>query len=273
MSDFKEVVIAGLARNVSGEIMTSYNALSKAFKFFDTVKWLIIESDSTDNTIKQLENIKQNNKNFNFQTMGNLEKNIPKRTERIAYCRNKYLEYIFGSTEYINTQYVVIADLDGVNNDITEDGVKSCWEINDWQVCTANQNGPYYDIWALKHENWNPSDCWKQYTFMKQYLSDDWALILSVAGKMIRINESQEPINVQSAFGGLAIYNIKSLSNKKYNGLDVNGEQICEHLSLNKEIVNCGGKVKINPKLINCSVNEHTSKYLKFLKGIERTTK
>lgn len=270
MNDFEEVVIAGIARNVGEKIVESYNALSTAFSFFDNVKWLVIESDSSDNTIQQLENIKINNRNFEYISAGKLEEKLPKRTERIAYCRNIYLEEIYGTNKYSKSQYVAICDLDGVNIDITQEGVKSCWNINDWQACTANQNGPYYDIWALDHDEWNPNDCWKQYKFMNRYIKNDWALILSVIGKMIEIKQEEAPIEVRSSFGGLALYKKEALMNKKYIGVDEMGGQICEHLSLNNNITKNGGKIFINPKLINCGTNEHTDKYIKILDSMKR---
>ena len=36
-------------------------------------------------------------------------------------------------------------------------------EINakwNWAVMTANVKGRYYDIWALREDNWSPNDCW-----------------------------------------------------------------------------------------------------------------
>jgi hypothetical protein len=270
MNDFEDVVIAGIARNVGDKIVQSYNALSIAFSFFDNVKWLVIESDSTDNTIQQLEKIKTNDPSFEYITLGNLEEKLPKRTERIAYCRNKYLEMIYGTDKYSKSKFVAIADLDGVNDHITKQGVKSCWDIDEWEACTANQNGPYYDIWALKHDEWNPNDCWKQFKFMNRHIKSDWALILSVVGKMIEIDKEEAPIEVASAFGGLAVYKKEALIHGKYIGVDEMGEQICEHLSLNNNITKKGGRIFINPRLINCGINEHTDKYTKILDGMKR---
>lgn len=39
-------------------------------------------------------------------------------------------------------------------NDLIDEAAaaKSCFEIpSDWGGLTANQDGPYYDIWALRH--------------------------------------------------------------------------------------------------------------------------
>ena len=83
----------------------------------------------------------------------------PLRTQRIAFCRNYYLKLIEESTEYNDVDYVVIADLDGVNYHLLPSSVATCWTRSNWDVCTANQYGPYYDIYALRHSLWSPNDC------------------------------------------------------------------------------------------------------------------
>ena len=60
MDKFRKIVVAGLARNVAKEIVRSYETLSNAFSMFDDVTWLIIESDSTDGTIEELNKLKNN---------------------------------------------------------------------------------------------------------------------------------------------------------------------------------------------------------------------
>ena len=37
----------------------------------------------------------------------------------------------------------------------------SCWQYQNWDVFTANTSDIYYDIWALRHNNWSPNDCWQ----------------------------------------------------------------------------------------------------------------
>jgi hypothetical protein len=123
---------------------------------------------------------------------------------------------------------------------------------SDWDVCTANQRGPYYDIWALRHRIWSPNDCWKQYEFLRSHNAQRevaaWAAMYS---KMITIGEAEEWIPVDSAFGGLAIYRRCTLDGVRYAGLDEAGEPLCEHVWLNNQIRSSGYRIFINPKLIN----------------------
>lgn len=270
MSKFKKIVIAGLARNVSRELERSHEALTNAFSMFADVTWIVVESDSNDDTVDKLKKMKKNDENFYYYSLGNLESSIKSRTERIAYCRNFYLQKIFNSDEYADCEYIAIADLDGVNHQITYDGVLSCWKNEEWDVCTANQDGSYYDIWALDCDGWNNGDCWTQFNFLRKYIKDDWALALAVVGKMINIDQNSAMISVNSAFGGLAIYKKEILKNTSYLGVSENGDAVCEHIALNKLIKQKKGKILINPKMINSGINEHTIAHQNFLNQIKR---
>ena len=135
--------------------------IDKSFSGFKK-SWFIVESDSNDETLEKLSSIK-GVENFNFKSLGKLEDKFPKRTERIAYCRNYYLQELENNEKFKNVDFLATVDLDGVNNLLTNDAVKSCWQMNnEWDVCSANQSGPYYDIWALRHKKWSPNDCWKE---------------------------------------------------------------------------------------------------------------
>jgi FkbM family methyltransferase len=182
------------------------------------------------------------------------------RTDRIAQCRNVYVDQIKSNPKYNEIDYVVVVDLDGLITEIDTKSILSCWDYDNWSAMTANQRAPYYDVWALRHDLWSPNDCWKQYEFFNLYnsISQD-NLYTSIYSKMLEIPENSPIIKVNSAFGGLAIY-IKSIFDTcSYNGLTENGEQVCEHVYFNNLINSIGGNIFINPKLINAGYTEHTS--------------
>ena len=78
------VVVVGTVRNVGKSLENEICNLSKALGVFQQVKWLLIESDSIDETVQVLEGLKTENSNFNYQSMGKLDQSMPDRTERIA---------------------------------------------------------------------------------------------------------------------------------------------------------------------------------------------
>jgi hypothetical protein len=160
---------------------------------------------------------------------------------------------------------------------ISLEAVKSCLENREWDVCTANQNGPYYDIWALRHEQWNPTDCWKQLEFFRRYIKyPEKALQMAVLSKMIRIPPHSNWIRVDSAFGGFAIYRREVLNHGEYTGRDNRGSPICEHVPLHEELTKAGFKIFINPKLINTKRTDHSQHprvYKKILRLIKYPVK
>jgi hypothetical protein len=192
---------------------------------------------------------------------------MPFRTERLAFCRNIYLDEIRNNPFYSDFDYIAVADLDGVNNLLTPDGVRSCFQKNMWDVCTANQLGNYYDIWALRHPIWSPGDCWEQFRYLNQFAksSQDSASLLyaAVHSKMVVIPQNAEWIEVESAFGGLAIYKRETLLdiNCNYIGLNKDGIEVVDHASLHLGIIQNGYKIFINPRLINTDFTEHSIRF------------
>jgi len=258
----KSVIVVALARDCEESIESEISILKKATSFFRGVHWLIIESDSSDNTAEKLDFCKFNINNFRYISLGDLSESIPLRTQRIAYCRNQYLQEINNNSIYRNVDYVIVADIDGMNNLLTSDALQSCWIRSDWDVCTANQAGSYYDIWALRHKDWCPGDCWNEFNFLQDHgLSYKESLFSAIHSRMITIPRNMSWIEVDSAFGGLAVYKKKYLENIEYIGLDKSGNEVCEHVHLHKEIKKLGGKIYINPKFINTGVTEHTQHF------------
>jgi hypothetical protein len=222
------------------------------------LSWLVIESDSSDKTLHALQTLSDEIPRFRFISLGNLKEAFPLRTQRIAHCRNAYLEELRSNPLYSGVEYLVVADLDGNNDLVTPAGFASCWKRADWGACTANQRGPYYDILALRHSLWSPNDCQKQCRFLFDHGVDgeaaEWAAIFS---RMITIDEAQEWIEVDSAFGGLGIYRREVLDGVSYVGVDEAGAEIAEHVALNYQIRSKGHRIFINPQLINTSVTPH----------------
>lgn len=258
-----KVLVAGTIRNGAASVRDSITTISKGFEGVAEVKWLVIESDSTDDTIRVLDEIANQIENFQYISLGNLSLKHPKRTDRIAQARNVYLEKFQSSDDYSDCTHLVVADLDGVNNLISKTSIQSTFKLNSQDVFTANQSGPYYDIWALRHELWSPNDCWAELEFYKKwYQWPEYALQKSVLSRMIHIPTDATPIEVLSAFGGFAIYPRASVKDATYIGLDEAGNEICEHVTFCEKIRMNGSKIFINPSLINTKYTEISAQKL-----------
>ena len=89
-----EVVILGICRDVENVLGSQIANLNEAFSFFAKVHIRLVESDSKDCTIQVMEKIKKKFDNFDFESLGFLENEIPNRWERIAFCRNRVKEFL-----------------------------------------------------------------------------------------------------------------------------------------------------------------------------------
>ena len=257
-----KVLIVGTVRNAGEMMVSDIENLAKAFALFKDMHWLIIESDSTDDTLERLAQLQQSVPSFKFLSLGKLEPEIPLRTERIAYCRNRYLDELRLNPQYADVKYMVVADLDNTQVLTTQEGVMSCFERSDWGGCTANQEGLYYDIWALRHPVWSPNDCWEQkFFFERANLSNEKAAYSAVFSRMIEISPIAQWIEVDSSFGGLGIYNTQFLGSARYVGRannDLWGGQVCEHVAFHAGLKANGARLFINPKMLNAALNEHS---------------
>ena len=252
------MVVTGIVRNCGKTLESDVRRIGAALSGHP-VQWLLIESDSTDNTVAVLEKLAARDSSFRFETLGALDQQIPDRLQRISYCRNLYVERICNDPAYRDTTYVAIADYDGINTLLTAEGVKSCWKRTDWDVVCANQAAPYYDVFALRHPLWSPNDCWAQYGFLKSHgLDKKEAGFAAVHSRMLRIKPNADWIEVESAFGGFAICRKSVFEKARYSGTDENGGGICEHVMFHRRLREQGGRVFINPALINSGYNEHT---------------
>src|SRR6187399_321055 len=159
------MLVVGVARNCAKTLRKTYERLERALAGFERRKWFIVESDSSDDTVGALQRLAAASPEFAFRSLGQLSDAIPARTERIAHCRNVYLDEIRAREDLADDCIVAVADLDGINDLLTRSAVESSFARDDWSVCTANQSGPYYDIYALRHPIWCPDDWLKQQDF------------------------------------------------------------------------------------------------------------
>jgi len=257
------VVVVGTVRNVAKTLPTEVKRLHNILNssgHIDTVQWLLIESDSTDNTIQTLDQLSKDIPNFGYLGLGNLDKQIPERTERIAHCRNAYLEELDSNAQYKNTDLVIMADLDDINNILNTAAVDSCFNNNDWDVCCANTKGPYYDIWALRHPQWCPGDCLQEYKFLTEHGWHSYpARFSAIYTRMVTIPPTAQWVEVDSAFAGLGFYKKEAIKGHWYSAYE-SGTAICEHVLFHRSIKKQGGKIFINPALLNCKNPPHSRK-------------
>jgi hypothetical protein len=151
-------------------------------------------------------------------------------------------------------------DLDAVNaRRLSIRAFRSCFveSAPDWHVVTATQRHHYYDIWALRGLGVD-YDCWaavraavaagEQREEAVERLVKRWQRALPGL-----ISNSSSWVEVGSAFGGLAVYDTRSLMDCEYVGAigEAGEEEVCEHVSVHTQIRERGGRIYINPNLVN----------------------
>lgn len=252
-------LIAGVVRNGGPKLYNRIKSLVDCFKNCGKISVLVVESDSSDDTVAVLKRLSTENSFFRYTSLGSLSCRFPLRTQRLAFCRNYYLNALNNLELYEDVDFLVVADLDGVNDLLRSSSLSSCWSSTAWDACFANQLGPYYDIWALRHPLWSPNDCLRQVDFMKTIGSDEFSAIFGSVLSRMRVLPPNSPwIPVESAFGGLAIYKKSAIGNALYVGLDPHGNEVCEHVQFHQDFISRGKHLYIVPSLINSSYDSRT---------------
>ena len=244
-----DILVCGTARNVASKLRPFMSVMDNCLSGFRTVDYLICESFSSDDTKNILSDIATKREDFIFITDLEVPENESRRTVRIASARNQILRYVKDHGEKYD--FIIMADLDGVNRDLRRRAIESCWAMNDWDMVSASQPLKYYDIWALRAKGWVESDWWEDFKKLSASISKKRAYRITLTSKMRSIRRSSEPIAVESAFGGLAIYTREAFISGTYRGTDFTGKEICEHVPFHNDLISKGYKLYINPKLVN----------------------
>lgn len=249
------ILLAGPVRNVANTIEHEVQTLMASLGNFHETHCFVVESDSSDDTVKKLAQLTQTMPHFSYVSMGQLSKQYPRRTDRIALCRNAIIDAVATNPAFTQIDYIAMADMDGMNSLVTPEKIAQCWTVDEnWDVITANQLGPYYDIWALRHHEWCPSDCWQQKNALESVIGDRPAENLAVTAKQAVLDPRAGLIEVDSAFGGLAIYRREAFLAGRYAGTDTQGGfDVADHIPFHEELRQKGYKIYINCALINCA--------------------
>ena len=93
-------LIVGCARNVAKVLEKEINTSERCFGAFGEVTLLVVESASTDETGELMQSIAQKRGIFRFKSLGSITTQLPDRHERMALCRNVYLDEINSITNF-----------------------------------------------------------------------------------------------------------------------------------------------------------------------------
>jgi hypothetical protein len=282
-------IFAGTARNVEKYIQKNLDSIDKCGAKFKSYIVIIYENDSEDNTRNIL--IKNFKHNYYYIFEDNITN--PIRTTRIANGRNLILDKVRTINSMSNNMYdyLIMLDLDDVNESGTFiNSIEECFKIDveKWDGLMGNQSDKYYDIWALRCKGVMEYDCWEVYANGDDKVKEDVTNTMNninfqrlseglgylhpsglsissipdaepldlpkVVGACERLPVNNNLIEVDSAFGGIAIYKIKSIPNNcYYKGTYIKNNNIyakCEHVDFNETLKKNGGRLFILPTFL-----------------------
>lgn len=260
-------LIAGLARNCERALPETLRRLDQFRDTFSRVKYVIVTNDSDDRTESLLRSWSEQHGDVVVNTLDGLCAAFPQRTARIAFARNSYiLELQREEARGVHYDFLLVADLDGVNANLVSDPMfTDALERapSDWGALFANQRKAYYDIWALRHPTWCPGDCWAEVRAARGSLLRHLpfrkadAIKRLVSARQVKIEPSEPPIMVESAFGGFGIYRTAYLNGAVYDGIGDDGAEVCEHVAFNAAVRKNGAELYIHPAMLNDVPTEH----------------
>jgi len=256
------LIVCGLARNLESEIRPTIERLASNFKKLGDLSVVVVESDSEDKTLDTLIQMKSEIDSLHVVSLGRLEARLPNRIDRLSRCRNAYVDYIRNNFTVEDDAWVCVVDLDGIASNIPIDEITLAISSGMADAYTANQEGPYYDIFALRCHGWVEKDPFlSQRELMLQGFSEKTAHKKAILDSMKRIPPSSPPVIVDSAFGGLAVYRMRYFVASHYSPVNETGLPQCEHVEFSRQFRKSGGRIVIWPKLVIGGYNQH-SRYL-----------
>lgn len=272
----RKAIFVGCARDCGIHIPRVLQNVSRMAGLFAEAAHVFVENDSRDSTKHHIQLWCQSTPNARLISLDGLAARCPVRTLRIEAARNQYLSLI--RTEFQAYDYLFIVDCDEINAppidlDVVQRAIAFLEGDASCAAVFGNANGVYYDMWAFRHRDRCPGDAWEEVCdyALKHRVSDEQAFEQTFKQRMFSLPMDAPPLEVESAFGGLGIYKIRSiLENKRHyvghkmksippgtdlgaigNGVTELGWQCCEHVSFNAGFRERGERLVVLPYLIN----------------------
>jgi len=265
----RKIIFAGLARDVAPFLEAVTRNIEGFAAQFSAWAVLVVENDSNDGSKHLLQVWMERARALGavrarLIEMDGLALRHPVRTDRIAVARNRILQEIEQDKEIGQFDYLAVLDMDFPNScplppEKFAEAVSTLKQEKLAAGVFPNSLPLYYDIWALREKDWCPADCWQQVTEAQSALSLEAATQKYVFDRQRFLDPAGEPIEVESAFGGMGVYRMAAVLGKRYRGLTADGRPVCEHVVFHESIRREGGKFFILPAFLNLTSLEHTN--------------
>lgn len=232
------VCICGLMRNSGTNFQYTKKRIEKIGSFFNSYKVFMYENDSSDKSAELLEKWSEDNDNVfhiseKLQNIKHEQNHSLDRRIDMAYYRNKYLGFLQGT----KFDYVIVLDTDLIGG-YSYEGILNSLSF-DFNVMASNS------ILMRYHNESN---------FVEQLYYDAWAFRKigqetkhkDEEVNILKLPKGGYPFNVNSAFGGLAIYKGDLLTSGKFKYTNAD----CDHVTIHKQMRQAGHSIQLNPSQI-----------------------
>jgi hypothetical protein len=269
---YDQLWVVGCAQSCAPDLPAVLANLERLRGLFRSSRLLVLENDSSDDTREILARHGQADPGLQALAFTGLNGRIPVKTLRLAHLRNGAMAWLRQVGAFAQEALVLVLDLDAVNAapwdfERYREVLEWFWQKPKAAAVFANQLGPYYDLWALRHPQLCPDDIWECMLAAKlaQPALDDAALLEQViTPRQLHFEPSLAPFKVDSAFGGLGFYKTQWLAVNPlpYVGdvtrwLELQGRpqlirwQCAEHVSFHAGLRAAGGSLWLHPGLLN----------------------
>jgi hypothetical protein len=264
--------IVGCAQNCAAYLPGVFDNIERLRSRFASSELLILENDSVDQTGAFIRSYGQARHGVHALAFAGLNQAIPVKTVRLAHLRNASMAWLEQQGAWCADSLVLILDLDQVNQapwDLDAFDQVLQWFMRKPKAAAvfANQQGPYYDLWALRHPERCPDDVWEAVRDLKlsdPELTDQQLLERVYLPRQFELASDQPPFKVESAFGGLGFYKTSWLARAPFPycgertrllhrpaGVQLLRWQVAEHVSFHAGLRALGARLWIHPALLN----------------------
>lgn len=243
MAKDTSAVIVAIARNSLPALANTLPLITIVKRQFKDCRVYFWENDSEDATAAVLDKYAEIEHGVTVEhgTLGGIDSRgfEKERTERLALCRNKCLEWVRESAA--DTSWTIVFDTDPAGG-FSPDGVFNSigWlghmmatgcplqpgGMASYSLHRQSDGIAHYDAWAARPPSW-----WRD---RRDEIGMNWFWqFLPPVGS--------PPCPMNSAFGGLAVYQTKAFLSGGYSGED------CEHVPHHRRMREAGYQMYLNP--------------------------
>ena len=209
-------------------------------RVFGSARLVILEDGSTDDTAGRLRVWAEHDPRVTILSPAPSNQ-LQTKERRISDCRNRVMRAALD----LGVDYVAVADLDEATQNLDEQQLRACFNLRvPWAGCMANNAGLYYDTYALRTlDEWMPGDparCADTHGVRACGLLERGAFL----------HHDAPPVEVVSAFSGLALYKAPFLHDCSYASTRRDGHTVCEHVPFHECMRSRGARLWIAPAMI-----------------------